>query len=66
MAKLELPKVGQAKGNVEDIGNVLVVLRDLDPNNSTCVVEELSASNVKQFDAEGNILHGSRCQLVQC
>ena len=66
MAKLELPKVGQAKGNVEDIGNVLVVLRDLDPNNSTCFVEELSATNVKQFDAEGNVLHGSRCQLVQC
>ena len=66
MAKLELPKVEQAKGNVEDIGNALVVLRDLDPNNSTCVVEELSATNVKQFDVEGNILHGSRCQLVQC
>ena len=66
MAKLELPKVGQAKANVDDIGNVLVVLRDLDPNDSTCFVEELSATNVKQFDAEGNILHGSRCQLVQC
>ena len=52
MAKLELPKVGQAKGNVDDIGNVLVVLRDLDPNNSTCFVEELSATNVKQFDVE--------------
>ena len=66
MAKLELPKVGQAKGNVDDIGNVLVVLRDLDSNNSTYFVEELSATNVKQFDAEGNILHGIRCQLVQC
>ena len=66
MAKLELPKVGQAKGNVDDIENVLVVLRDLDPNNSTCFIEELSATNVKQFDAEGNILHGSHCQLVQC
>ena len=65
MAKLELPKVGQAKANVDDIGNVLVVLRDLDPNDSICFVEELSATNVKQFDAEGNILHGS-CQLVQC
>ena len=65
MAKLELPKVGQAKANVDDIGNVLVVLRDLDPNDSTCFVEELSVTNVKQFDAEGNILHGSRCQLVQ-
>ena len=66
MAKLELPKVGQAKANVDDIGNVLVVLRDLDPNDLTCFVEELSATNVKQFDAEGNILCGSRCQLVQC
>ena len=66
MAKLELPKVGQAKANIDDIGNVLVVLRDLDPNNSTCFVEELSATNVKQFDTEGNILHGSRCQLMQC
>ena len=34
-------------GNVDDIGNVLVVLRDLDPNDSTCFVEELSATNVK-------------------
>ena len=66
MAKLELPKVGQAKCNVDDIGNVLVVLRDLDPNDLTCFVEELSTTNVKQFDAEGNILHGSRYQLVQC
>ena len=66
MAKLELPKVGQAKANIDDIRNVLVVLRDLDPNDSTCFVEELSATNVKQFDVEGNILHGSRCQLVQC
>ena len=66
MAKLELPKVGQVKANVDDIGNLLVVLRDLDPNDLTCFVEELSTSNVKQFDAEGNILYGSRCQLVQC
>ena len=66
MAKLELPKVGQAKANVDDIGNLLAVLRDLDPNDSTCFVEELSATNVMQFDAEGNILHSSRCQLVQC
>ena len=66
MAKLELPKVGQAKANVDDIGNVLVVLRDLDPNDSTCFVEELSTTTVKQFDAEGNILHDSRCKLVQC
>ena len=66
MAKLELPKVGQAKANIDDIGNVLVVLRDLDPNNSTCFVEELSTTNVKQFDAESNILYGSRCQLMQC
>ena len=66
MAKLELPKVGQAKANVDDIGNVLVVLRDLDPNDLTCFVEELSATTVKQFDAEGNILHSSCCQLVQC
>ena len=66
MAKLELPKVEQVKANVDDIGYVLVVLRDLDPNNSTYFVEELSATTVKQFDVEGNILHGSRCQLVQC
>ena len=66
MAKLELPKVGQAKANIDDIRNMLVVLRDLDPNNSTRFVEELSVTNVKHFDAEGNILHGSRCQLMQC
>ena len=41
MAKLELPKNGQAKANVDDIRNVSVVLRDLDPNVSTCFVEEL-------------------------
>ena len=41
MAKLELPKVGQAKANVDDIGNLLAVLRDLDPYNLTCFVEEL-------------------------
>ena len=40
MAKLELPKVGQAKANVDD-GNLLVVLRDLDPNDSTCFVKEM-------------------------
>ena len=66
MAKLELPKVGQAKAIVDDIGNLLAVLRDLDLNDSTCFVEEMSATNMKQFDAEGNILHGSRCQLVRC
>ena len=61
MAKLELPKVGQAKANVDDIGNLFVVLRDLDPNDSACFVEELSATNVKQFDVKGNILHSSCC-----
>ena len=61
MAKLKLPKVGQAKANVDDIGNLLQVLRDLNPNDLTCFVEEMSATNVKQFDAEGNILYSSRC-----
>ena len=65
MAKLELPKVGQAKANVDD-GNLLALLRDLDPNDSTCFVKEMSATNVKQFDVEGNIIHSSRCQLVRC
>ena len=41
MVKLELPKIGQAKANVDDIGNVLVVVRDLDPNDSTSFVEQL-------------------------
>ena len=63
MAKLELPKVGQVKANVDDIGNLLAVLRDLDPNDLIYFVKEMSATTVKQFDAEGNILHGSRCQL---
>ena len=63
MAKLELPKVGQVQTNVDD-GNLLAMLRDLDPNNSTCFVKEMSATNVKQVDVEGNIVHGSRCQLV--
>ena len=66
MAKLELPKVGQAKANVDDIGNLLAVLKDLDPNDLTCFVKEMSATTMKQFDAEGNILHDSRCQLVRC
>ena len=37
------PKLGKRKSatNVDDIGNVLVVLRDLDPNDSICFVEEL-------------------------
>ena len=65
MAKLELPKVGEAKVDVDD-GNMLEVLRDLDPNDSTYFGKEMSVTNVKQFDAEGNILHGSRCQLVHC
>ena len=46
MAKLELPKVGQVKANVDDIGNLLAVLRDLDPNDSICFVEDMSATNV--------------------
>ena len=45
MAKLELLKVGQAKANVD--GNFLAVLRDLDPNDLTCFVKEMSATNVK-------------------
>ena len=65
MAKLELPKVGQAKANIDD-GNSLAVLRDLNPNDSTYFVKEMSATNVKQLDAEGNIVHSSRCQLVRC
>ena len=65
MAKLELPKVGEAKADIDD-GNMLAVLTNLDPNDSTCFVKEMSATNVKQFDAKGNIVHGSRCQLVRC
>ena len=65
MAKLELSKVGQAKANVDD-GNLLAVLRDLDPSDLTCFVKEMLATTVKQFDAEGNIVHSSRCQPVRC
>ena len=60
MAKLELPKVGQAQVNVDD-GNLLAMLRNLDPNDSTCFVKEMSATNVKEFDPEGNIVYGSHC-----
>ena len=60
MAKLELPKVGEAKADV-DGGNMLAVLTNLDPNDSTCFVKEMSATNVMRFDAEGNVVRGSRC-----
>ena len=65
MAKLELPKVWQTKANVDN-GNFLAVLTDLDPNDSTYFVREMSMTTLKQFDGEGNIVHGSRYQLVRC
>ena len=64
MAKLELPKFAQAKANVD--GDLLAVLKELDPSDSTCFVKEMTATNVMQFDAEGNVVHGIRCQLVRC
>ena len=66
MAKLEVPKGGEAKANV-DGGNLLEVLTNLDLNALTGVVKEMSATNVMRFDAEGNVIRRrSRCELVRC
>ena len=69
MAKLEVPEVAQVGVQVGGIvhGDLLALFEELQPNDRSCFVKEMTATIVRHFDAEGNIILGHfDCQLMHC
>ena len=67
MEKLELPEVAQLGAQVGDTvhGDLSAILNDLQPNNNNYFVKEMTATMVRHFEVEGNIILGDcNCQLV--
>ena len=69
MVKLELPEVAQAGAKVGGTvhGDLLALFKELQSNDMNCFVKEITATMVRHFEAEGNIIpRHSDCQMVRC